>query len=311
MQTGAGRKTGRRRLAMQRRAGALWREAPGSMRWRGTVTEGFQAGLGPCAHLCAALFCALTVCLSPFSLAAQERAKETASAPAAACIPRNAVTASVKSVSDGRTLTLDNAREVRLPAIEVEDAAQAALSKLTTGRELILSPLVPAADRYGRLNMRAFIAIDGRQQSVEAALVALGLAYASPRADDDACMKLLLQTERSARMNKLGLWNDDTRKKMRAENPAALTAVQGKFAVVEGKVISVRESGGTIYVNFGRRWSDDFTVTILKRNERKFTDAGVEPKRLEGRAVRVRGFIEERGGPWIEAAIPQQIEVAE
>jgi len=30
-------------------------------------------------------------------------------------------------------------------------------------------------------------------------------------------------------------------------------------------VLSVRESGGTIYMNFGRRWSQALTVTILKR----------------------------------------------
>jgi hypothetical protein len=86
---------------------------------------------------------------------------------------------------------------------------------------------------------------------------------------------------------------------------------RGRFAAIDGKVISVRESGGTIYVNFGRRWNEDFTVTILKRNARKFAEAGMEPKQLEGRRVRVRGFIEERGGPWIEATVPQQIEVAD
>ena len=74
---------------------------------------------------------------------------------------------------------------------------------------------------------------------------------------------------------------------------------------------SVRESGATIYVNFGRRWTEDFTVTILKRNERKFVAAGVEPKRLAGRLIRVRGWIEERGGPWIEPAYPEQIELAD
>ena len=76
-------------------------------------------------------------------------------------------------------------------------------------------------------------------------------------------------------------------------------------------MLSVRESGGTIYVNFGRRWSEDFTVTIAKRNERAFTAAGLEPKSLAGRRIRVRGWIEERGGPWIEATRPEQIEVAE
>jgi hypothetical protein len=96
-----------------------------------------------------------------------------------------------------------------------------------------------------------------------------------------------------------------------AEDPAGVLAVRGRFAVVEGKVLSVRESGGTIYVNFGRRWSDDFTVTVLKRNERSFTAAGMPLKKLTGQHVRVRGWIEERGGPWIEATRPEQIEIAE
>jgi hypothetical protein len=75
--------------------------------------------------------------------------------------------------------------------------------------------------------------------------------------------------------------------------------------------VSVRESGGTIYVNFGRRWSEALTVTILKRHERIFLAAGVEPKRLANRRVRVRGWIEERNGPWIEATRPEQIELTE
>jgi hypothetical protein len=97
----------------------------------------------------------------------------------------------------------------------------------------------------------------------------------------------------------------------KAEDPVGILAVRGRFAVVEGKVLSVRESGATIYVNFGRRWSEDFTVTVLKRNERTFTAAGLELKKLAGRHVRVRGTVEERGGPWIEAARPGQIEIAE
>jgi hypothetical protein len=60
-------------------------------------------------------------------------------------------------------------------------------------------------------------------------------------------------------------------------------------------------------VNFGRRW--DFTVTILKRNERLFASAGLEPGRLAGRRIEVRGFVEERGGPAIEAVRPEQIEI--
>jgi hypothetical protein len=88
-------------------------------------------------------------------------------------------------------------------------------------------------------------------------------------------------------------------------------AERGRFALVEGQVLSVRESRGTIYVNFGCRWSEDFTLTVLKRNERAFAAAGVNLKKLSGRRIRVRGFVEERGGPWIEATRPEQLELAE
>ena len=80
--------------------------------------------------------------------------------------------------------------------------------------------------------------------------------------------------------------------------------------MVEGKVLSVRESGATIYVNFGRRWAEDFTVTILKRNERRFSASGLSLRKMTGRHVRVRGTVEERSGPWIEVTNPEQIELA-
>ena len=88
-------------------------------------------------------------------------------------------------------------------------------------------------------------------------------------------------------------------------------AERGRFTEVEGKVFSVRESGGTIYMNFGRRWSEALTVTILKRDERIFAGAGLQPSTLENRRLRVRGYVEERNGPRIEAKAPEQIEIAD
>jgi hypothetical protein len=72
-------------------------------------------------------------------------------------------------------------------------------------------------------------------------------------------------------------------------------------------VASVRENGPTIYVNFGRRLIEDITVTILKRNERSFAVAGLDLRGLAGRRIRVRGWIEARGGERarIEAERPE------
>ena len=78
-----------------------------------------------------------------------------------------------------------------------------------------------------------------------------------------ACATELLRRETlAARKAKLGLWGSSYYDLLNADNPADVLAEQGRFALVEGRVLSVRESGATIYVNFGRRWTEDFTVTI-------------------------------------------------
>jgi len=100
---------------------------------------------------------------------------------------------------------------------------------------------------------------------------------------------------------------------LKAETPKDALAQRGRFALIEGKVASVPENGPTIYVNFGRRRIGDITVTILKRNERSFAAAGLDLRSLAGRRIRVRGWIEARGGEraWIEAERAEQIEVAD
>jgi hypothetical protein len=142
-------------------------------------------------------------------------------------------------------------------------------------------------------------------------MLALGHARVSADVGVPACAAALFAAEHAARAGSFGLWGDPYYVIQQAEIPVKVLAERGKFTLVEGKVLSVRERRGTIYVNFGRRWSEDFTVTILKRNERAFTAADTELKKLTGRKIRVRGFIEERGGPWIEATRPEQIELAE
>jgi hypothetical protein len=73
--------------------------------------------------------------------------------------------------------------------------------------------------------------------------------------------------------------------------------------------LSVRESGATIYLNFGRRYTTDFSAMIPRRNARQFTAAGIVPRQLQDKRIRVRGVVEGRNGPVIEASRPEQIEL--
>jgi endonuclease YncB( thermonuclease family) len=244
----------------------------------------------------------------------------------------------VRAIADGRSFVLDDGREIRLAGIEVplppgsgeigaraeaartaSHASLAALESILAGQSVELRPSGAAADRYGRILAHVYVIRGASRQSVAHEMLARGFARFSAQignltgknVGDRPCAAELLGRERSAREAKLGLWGEPYYGIVGAESGAELAAERGHFAVVEGKVLSVRESGGTIYMNFGRRWSQALTVTILKRNERNFAVAGVEPKKLENRHVRVRGWVEERSGPRIEAARPEQIEIAE
>jgi endonuclease YncB( thermonuclease family) len=223
------------------------------------------------------------------------------------CGAAAAETGHVRAVTDGRTVQLADGREVRLGGIEAAPAAKAALEALVLDRDITLAKLSADGDRYGRVV--ALVTVGG--QPVQQALLAQGHARVSADIGVSGCAAGLLAAEKQARDAGLGLWNDPYYVVRKAEEPENILAVRGHFAIVKGKILSVREFGGLIYVNFGRRWSDDFTVTVLKRNERRFMAAGLELKKLSGQTVRVRGTIEERGGPWIEAAHPEQIEIAE
>jgi hypothetical protein len=216
-------------------------------------------------------------------------------------------TATVRAATD-EGIALEDGRMVRLAGLDLSEGARIPLpagTALTLRRLEKERPGKAETDRYGRLVAHLFIGEDWFQ----ADLVRRGLARVSARVGDAACARKLLAGEQIARAAKLGLWGDPYYVINKAEDPAEVLKSRGRFALVEGTVLSVRESGGTIYVNFGRRWSEDFTVTIAKRNERAFSAAGLEPKKLAGQRVRIRGWIEERGGPWVEAARPEQIEV--
>jgi nuclease-like protein len=219
-------------------------------------------------------------------------------------------TAAVRAVADDATVTLDDGRSMRLAGLELWPNRQATerLGVLLTGKTVELKRLGTDTDRYGRVVAHVFVA--AAEPWVQADLLALGLARVA-RVGDFSCANKLFAHERTARAAKLGVWADPYYVMGQAEDPAEVLKGRGRFAIVEGKVLSVRESGGTIYVNFGRRWSEDFTVTIAKRNERAFSGSGLELKKLAGRRVRIRGWIEERGGPWVDAAAPEQIEVLE
>jgi endonuclease YncB( thermonuclease family) len=214
----------------------------------------------------------------------------------------------VASVTDARSFRLDDGREVRLAGIEIGDRqkAIAALSELILGRDISLQGEDDAPDRYGR--QAAFAFVSGSDTPLQSELLKQGLAMVSPEVSNRDCAVLLLAAEAEARLAKRGTWAEASAIK-NAESPGDILAGIGRFAVVEGKVLSVRQSGATTYLNFGRNWTRDFAVTISRRMIPTLEAAGLTPKSLENRRIRVRGWVEARNGPRIELLRVGQLEV--
>jgi endonuclease YncB( thermonuclease family) len=252
-------------------------------------------------------------------------ANQAAAQPAApACGGATIATGEVARVIDGKTFVLSDGREARLAAIEappvsaadpneehaaVGQAAKTALEGLLIHHSVVLKSAGAGPDRYGRLIAQAFIPGPTQEIWVQSEILTKGYALVAPGGDISTCLSFLRGVERKARDGMLGLWGDPYFVMKEAQYPDDVMTELGRFALVGGKVISVRESGGMVYLNFGQRWTEDFTVTIPKRNQRAFVTAGVDPKSLAGRRIEVRGWIEERGGPVIEAVRPDQIEI--
>ncbi len=218
----------------------------------------------------------------------------------------------VAEIIDGRSFRLTDGREIRLAGIEpaagqTTTANQvAALTALIAGRDVTLLSPDDTPDRYGRQS--AIVFLGSTETPVQALLLRQGDALVSAEIADKDCAADLARAEAEARQVKRGVWADPAVIK-NAESSGDILSMIGRFAVVEGTVVSVREAGATTYLNFGRSWTRGFAATISKRARPLLESAGIAVKSLENRRIRVRGFVEAHPGPRIDVLRVGQIDI--
>jgi len=189
------------------------------------------------------------------------------------------------------------------------DDARNHLSDLALGRQIRWDYAGRRMDRYGRLLAYVY---DGEAAAsappFQTALLTAGLARVMGQADSRDGLAGLLAAEDEARLARRGLWANGA---YRIRPADALWPVLHSFQIVEGRPLKLEHLKERTYLNFGEDYATDFTLLIAAR-DRKLFEAG--PWRLEdliGRRLRVRGWLELRGGPLIEITHPEQIEVLE
>jgi endonuclease YncB( thermonuclease family) len=233
--------------------------------------------------------------------------------------PRGTVT----QIVDGDTLLLDNGLVVRLIGIQAPHLAlgrdgladwpkaaesKQALSDLTLGKSVLLRYGGEEKDRYGRLLAQVFVTATP-ELWVQQQMLGRGIARVYSFPDNRACLPELFAAEGKARIAALGIWGDPYYRVRRAGRPADFSTLSGHYELVEGRVLEAGKSGGRVYLNFGRHYKEDFTAVIEAKALRLFSDEGIDPLKLGGALVRVRGWIDLRDGPRVEITHPEQIEV--
>ncbi len=221
-------------------------------------------------------------------------------------------------VIDGDTLILSNGLEVRLVGTQapklplgrkgfaawpLAPEAKDALEAIAFGRTLSLGYGGQRRDRHGRTLAHLY---DAEGNWIQGQMLAAGLARVYSFPDNRALVPEMLALERQARDAGRGIWADPY---YAVRSPEGAAARVDSYELVEGRVLSAAVVRGRAYLNFGRDWDSDFTVTIDSEARRAFDRAGIDPEVYEGRRIRVRGWLRSYKGPMIEVTHPEQIEV--
>lgn len=142
---------------------------------------------------------------------------------------------------------------------------------------------------------------------VQEEMIKQGLAFAYPTQSHFEVADKLYAAEEIARDNKAGIWagsdwailNDQQAKEIKVE----------RFAIVEGIIRGVASRNNIIYLNFERDWREDFTISVDSSLRREFSKHGHNLMQMNNQAVRVRGWMREYNGPYIEIFHPTQLEI--
>jgi endonuclease YncB( thermonuclease family) len=250
------------------------------------------------------------------------RLSSAALAANSACPVNHGAAARVSAVEEGFALRLDDGRSIVPAAIDPPsltstdpqfgEHGREALAAQLVGKTVLVPPAL-TADRWGRMAAPVFAGepAGAPPEDVSEMIVAEGWARVRPSKTAPACLPPLLGAEAAARAGRRGLWDDPAYAVLAADTPATFAGRFGTFQIVEGRVISIGQSGSLFYLNFGPRRGMDFAVVVAKSSAKTFDRAGLPLRGLLGRRIRARGLLDDDPGPHIDIGNPAWIELIE
>ncbi len=241
----------------------------------------------------------------------------------AACDLTQGGTEKIVEIIDGDTVVLASGKQVRMVGTQapklalsrknftdwpLAKQAKQTLENIALGQTVTLKYGGRKTDRHGRILAHLFTE-DGTW--LQKYMLEQGLARTYSFKDNRSCITELLKAEQTARTNSLNIWQNDYYDIMSASDLKQLNQKNGTYQIIEGELLKFDTVYGQLYFNFGENYRTDFTITVAKRNRLAFAQSNIDFKNPIGKKIRIRGWLEQRGGPMIEATHPEQFEFLE
>ncbi|MEM6902953.1 MAG: thermonuclease family protein [Pseudomonadota bacterium] len=227
--------------------------------------------------------------------------------------------AEVVEIVDGDTVLLSTGQEIRLVGIQAPkiplsrsnfwpwphgEEAKDALDSLIRNERVRFGYAGAKQDRHGR-GLAHLVRTDGMW--VQGWMLRHGHARVYSFPDNRRFVPEMMEIEQAARAAAVGLWALDFY--------AVRSALDQRigplnyFQLVQGTVTQSTRVSNRWFINFGADYRQDFTANLRLDTVRRFRDALSYLTDLEGRSIRVRGWLYERNGPAIDVTHPEQIEL--
>jgi len=261
--------------------------------------------MNPLSKFCASLLC-VSGSIGFGLLASIAHGQQTGASCWSSFASQAPLTARLRTLGSAGTLIFeDEIQRFRLAGL-TEIAARGVGTILKQGRTYLIYRS-GEQDRYGCEGVH--LVGDGTTW-VQGALLAKSFALAQSSATMPAnCLAALRLRERAAESRKVGIWSG-AGPNLSAQDLDRLREQQGRFVLVQGVVASVGDRKRRVYLNFGEKWDQDFTVSLAKSGRGAFKGDMTRILATKGVSIRVRGVLEWSGGPLIRVLDEGQIELA-
>lgn len=227
----------------------------------------------------------------------------------------------ISKVVDAQTILMKDGKIIRLLGIDYPMMAGTEISPAMLASKDRIEKLLPEGTevdlwqsfnaKTGRINrmghILAHLALKKNQQWINGTLIAEGLAWTVTDASNPEMAEQMYALEQKSRNAKLGLWSDKLPFGVLPADKAAKG--NGTFRIVQGKILKAATSKNNLYLNFGNDTKKDFTVMISAGLRKALSKRGIDPMALMGREVRVRGWIRDWNGPFMELETAERLEL--